>query len=193
MLSDILKKETAPLHEALEKTLFSKDIFSGAFDLEKYRLVLHINFVVHEVLEPQLFAALGPHAAPLSLAARSKSEALQKDMQQAGLDVNIDQNMVPPAPRFDTPAQALGGLYVLEGATLGGRVIVKHLKQQDIFSTTPFFYYNVYAAETGTYWTSFLDVLNQANEAPDEVVTGARKIYHYYLEVAAAFIAATKN
>lgn len=57
-------------------------------------------------------------------------------------------------------AEALGALYVLEGATLGGQVIIKRLKKNEPFSTLPLAYYNVYADHTGVMWTQFLENIN---------------------------------
>ena len=79
----------------------------------------------------------------------------------------------------------MGALYVLEGATLGGQVIIKRLKKNEPFSTLPLAYYNVYADHTGVMWTQFLENINQYEDHSD-TLQGAQKVYHLYLEVAGA-------
>ena len=68
---------------------------------------------------------------------------------------------VGPLPRFPRPAsraEALGMLYVLEGSTLGGRLILRMLADEGI-RDPDFAFLDPYGAETGSRWRSFLSVL----------------------------------
>jgi heme oxygenase len=70
---------------------------------------------------------------------------------------------VPDAavPEFAGPAGALGCCYVIEGATLGGQLIARHLKtvlQLDPANGAALF--NGYGRATGAMWRSFCSVLN---------------------------------
>ena len=86
-------------------------------------------------------------------------------------------------PSFSNEAEALGALYVLEGATLGGQVIIKQLKKNDSFAAFPLAYYNVYTKQTGLRWKQFLEVINRY-EDHESAVQGAQKVYELYLTVA---------
>lgn len=78
----------------------------------------------------------------------------------------------------------LGCLYVIEGATLGGRVITRHLQNQ--LGTTPDSggaFFDGYGAETGSRWKAFCTMLSQyADHSADEdrqaaIVAGANRTF----------------
>jgi heme oxygenase len=51
--------------------------------------------------------------------------------------------------------RAMGSLYVLEGATLGGRVISRHLRRLSWRTARRLAFFNPYGAETGAMWMAF--------------------------------------
>ena len=64
-------------------------------------------------------------------------------------------------PALDNRASVLGVLYVLEGATLGGQILRKHVGQHlniDAHNGGAFLY--VYAQATGRRWKDFLEFLD---------------------------------
>lgn len=73
----------------------------------------------------------------------------------AALDVAPVRMPVPPTPRLECAA-ALGALYVLEGASLGGRVIARHVA--DALALTPdtgLAFFCGYGDATGEMWRRF--------------------------------------
>jgi heme oxygenase len=65
------------------------------------------------------------------------------------------------APEFPAPqstGEALGVLYVLEGSTLGGRMIMRALADRGVDDLALTFL-DPYGTDTGARWRSFLDVL----------------------------------
>lgn len=88
-------------------------------------------------------------------------------------------------PPLDSRAGALGCLYVLEGATLGGQIISRHLSEIQNLSPergAAFFY--GYGAETGHMWKSFRALLTRDVESgecdPEEVIAAAAETFHRY-------------
>ena len=68
-----------------------------------------------------------------------------------------------PLPMFPRPfsrAEALGMLYVLEGSTLGGRMILRELSRLGV-SDRRLRFLDPYGGATGERWRSFLDVLDR--------------------------------
>lgn len=186
MLSTIIKATTAPLHARLEQALFAAAIMDGSFTLADYNKVLRVNYFIHQLLEPIIFDILGERIGrEIELIKRKKLPALEEDMKASGINLSGDQHLPVNPPSFNNKFEALGALYVLEGATLGGQVIIKRLKNNDSFSTLPLTYYNVYADRTGAMWKQFLEVINQY-EDHDSALQGAQKVYNLYLEVAEA-------
>ncbi len=186
MLSNIIKAATAPLHSRLEQLLFSAAIMNGSFGIADYKKVLRVNYFMHRLLEPLLFDAIGKKTSgEIELGKRQKLAALEADMQASGMDCSDNGNIPVEYPALDSEAEALGVLYVLEGATLGGQLIIRQLKKNDSFSQLPLAYYNVYAEHTGIMWKQFLGVMNRCKDH-DLALQGARKVYQLYIEAAEA-------
>ena len=71
---------------------------------------------------------------------------------------------------------AAGALYVLEGSTLGGQIIVKHLHKAmpSIFVNTA--YFSGYQQKTGSMWKEFLHQLTalpQSMQQEQQIIIGA--------------------
>lgn len=76
--------------------------------------------------------------------------------------------LAPSAPPFPAPgcaAEALGMFYVIEGATLGGRIILRMLADKGIRDIALRFL-DPYGTDTGARWRAFLSVL--AREITDD-------------------------
>ncbi len=105
---------------------------SSEVTIADYRDYLRAIAGVYGNLEPALYRALriglppalrsGP---PPDLGLRPKYPALLRELHIHALPVP-PTGQSPPVPDLSA---ALGGLYVLEGATLGGRVIARHLRR----------------------------------------------------------------
>jgi heme oxygenase len=169
MLHEILKEATRSRHEELEKWMFVDEIMNGSLSMEQYKTILSTNYQVHALLEDRLFGAADQHTAErLDLAQRRKLPALLLDLGEASMDpreLTRNPENIPfrsPDGNFDNAA-VLGALYVLEGATLGGNVIVRQLKENPALNILPlgFHYYRVYGADLIPYWKTFCALLNE--------------------------------
>lgn len=149
-----LRAGTHTLHVALEKRL---PFFSDTLDLERYTQLLAAYYGFYQALESNLLACELPEGFELST--RLKTPALQQDLR--ALNVHIEAlPLCDNFPPLNNPASVLGVLYVLEGATLGGNVLRKHVSEQlglDADNGCAFLY--VYGESTGKQWKAFLDYL----------------------------------
>ena len=66
----------------------------------------------------------------------------------------------PPAPRLGGVPEALGFLYVVEGSTLGGRMILREVAART-GDTAGLDFMDPYGARTGEAWRAFLGVLER--------------------------------
>lgn len=85
------------------------------------------------------------------------------------LGIETDQLPISSSlPRIDNAAQAFGALYVLEGSTLGGRMIKKMLQAHPSihFTEEQLRFFNGYGEETGPKWKVFVATLNQQHDPP---------------------------
>jgi heme oxygenase len=77
-----------------------------------------------------------------------------------------------PAPR--SRAEALGMLYVLEGSTLGGRLILRMLAERGI-ADPDLAFLDPYGRDTGCRWRSFLSVLARETDDDEQRIAEAGK------------------
>lgn len=185
MLQQILKQATQTHHDQLEGLMFVHQIMDGTLTLEQYSQILLTNYKVHQRFEDVLINSVSPQiAAQLNINGRRKLEALEADLaetDQAAPVVDTTDSI-----KFKNEAEALGALYVLEGATLGGNVIVKRLKVNPNLNHLGlnFNYYQVYGDDLVPNWKQFCEVLaHQPEDTFDDSVNGAKKMFGYIASV----------
>jgi heme oxygenase len=138
-----LRLATAATHQAVELLPGMVRLTGPDPSPADYRRYLRLMARVYGTLEPSLYAALSAPGAPGTGAAGQPPSARAADRVAAlGLrpkfpalcaDLAV-HGLAPPAvvPDLLSPPDlntALGGLYVLEGSTLGGRVVARHLRK----------------------------------------------------------------
>lgn len=151
-----LKTATAELHTQVERLLFGQDLRAGKLDLPQYKHLVRVNFLFHNALESAMPADI-KGLEGLGYQQRAKSHLLRKDLQALGESVPEQQlelsiNSIP---------EGLGMLYVAEGSTLGGRVILKVAENiSEVRSCSADAFYSVYGSNVGLMWKQFLEVLD---------------------------------
>jgi len=164
-IHELLKTETRPHHDSIEKYSFSDNIMDGTLTLDEYKDLIAKNYVFHAEMESALESFL--KELP-EFASRKKTGLLLQDVRELGLEKDSFKKFSPPV--FKNYYEALGAMYVMEGATLGGAMIYKQLlKNDEIAQANSFNYYRGYGAETGIRWKSFLKILS------DEIKTDLQK------------------
>jgi heme oxygenase len=165
MISNLLRTETAQNHKTLESLMFVNEIMNNSLSTDQYKKLLTINYIIHQKLENTLADRLDSTIAEqLGMKDRLKLDALEKDLNYW----NIGSFTLPQlnfelfVPENNT-AEVLGALYVLEGATLGGNVIKRHILANPNFKNHEdgLNYYGVYGEELSTKWKIFVSVINQ--------------------------------
>lgn len=182
MVTDRLKTETRALHDAIEQTPALARLLDADVRADEYVALLRCLWCFHAALEPRLEACLeaGSLDSAFSLAARRKTPLLARDLAHYAAPV-------PPAapddalPALPTTAHALGALYVVEGATLGGRLILRHLgRSLGVTQAEGAAYYAGYGERTGAMWKTFCALLDARLTTPEEgdaAVAGASALY----------------
>lgn len=172
MILDSLRQRTRPHHERAERTLA---IMDAGLERAAYRETLAALHGFYLPMEARLAAV---PALPLDLAPRRKAALLARDLRALGLgDAAIAA--LPRCPALPAPTsagEALGCLYVLEGATLGGQVISRHLARTlGIGATTGAAFFGSYGARVGPMWQAFRATLveHAARHGDDEAIVAA--------------------
>ncbi len=171
-----LRQETSEAHLSIEQSPPMRAIFADTYTLAEYHRLLQHLFVFYSPFERAVFDTLSPPLAA-ELGSRKKTGWLRQDLEAAG--EGSQPQMVAPVPRFESDEERMGALYVLEGATLGGKLIRKRLLGHfggDVSETLHF--YSGYGAQAGAQWTSFRAILARLFDHADastqsRVVRGA--------------------
>lgn len=166
-----LRAATADAHEGLERALdWKARVATG----DGYRSLLARLHGFHAAYEPMLGLALADEAF---WAPRRRLAALEADLAHLGLSEPEIAALPRPMPvRLTKAAEAMGALYVLEGSTLGGQVIGRHIGTLHGLDAAGLAYYRAHGRETGRMWNAFrarLDALSGDPDAEDAAfVTG---------------------
>src|SRR5438270_7058429 len=123
-LPDRLRRETRSEHAAIEAAL---GLGRDGLTLERYREILERFYGFYLPVERDLLALGSSAGTGLDLSERSKTPLLHADLEALGV-VPSAVALCADAPRPRSQAEAFGICYVLEGATLGGQVMSRHLQ-----------------------------------------------------------------
>jgi heme oxygenase len=167
MLKD-LKLATATRHAALERQLPLLDVHLSQATYLHYTRRL---FGFYAPLETQLLALPWWPAIGLDYTQRHKTPRLRHDLQALG-DSEATIAALPRCahlPPLTSPAQLWGCLYVIEGATLGGQIIIKHLHAHlGLTADSGASFFDGYGVHTGSRWKAFCAAVPREGDAtPD--------------------------
>jgi heme oxygenase len=174
-----LKQETLPLHQQLEQRV---DVLHRLQSVAAYRELLRAFYgfyaPLEQALEPFDWRVMG-----LDWSERRKVERLETDLQRFG----VDHSTIPRCtqlPAMTDAASALGCLYVLEGATLGGQFIQKELAARlHITAENGAAFFNSYGESVGPMWAAFRQVLVNFStniEREDQIVRAAKDTFEKF-------------
>lgn len=160
-----LRARTRSAHVQLEERLGR---FEWLATVEAYTRMLERFYGFYVRAEPEL-ATVASAIDGLELTLRRKAPLLTADLRSLGRT----PRQLRALPRIgdigvDGPARALGALYVLEGATLGGKLIEREVGRRlglDDASGTAFF--GAYGSDAARQWRRFGAVLEREGEDLD--------------------------
>ena len=177
-LHERLRAATAPLHRATEAAFDADDrlaTMAGYIDLLDRLWSLHAG--VEDALRNH-----GCSLPGLALEALRRSPLI-------ALDIATLAGRPPRLPRaglaYASPGAALGGIYVVEGSILGGRVLMRRAERSlGVSATLGCRFLAGDGAATGARWRTFLAALATlpaAGDAADAAEGGARGTFAAFL------------
>ena len=171
-LLDRLRSATRTAHVALEESLALLDT---PLSRERFADALAGFHAFHLVWEPQVAGLVDDRAL---FDPRRRLALLERDLERLGAPV---ATRAPPALDFLVDrASAWGSLYVMEGASLGGKVISKALRGgANWVPDGGLAYFDPYGRGAAAMWRRFCEALETeaASLEPDGVVNGARETF----------------
>lgn len=174
LLANLLKQETKVNHQQLEKLLVKQMRLISR--KEEYVKLLQIFYSYFGALEEKINKYILPHhLEEKHHFQRRKTDRIADDILVSG-GVVREKARECDLPEINNHLQALGALYVIEGSTLGGRVITKMMQRQmETDSMEGFTFFHGYGDETESRWATFKELLNDParNTADKEIVIRA--------------------
>jgi len=169
-----LRQETAADHLAVEGAL---PLMNEGLDRAEYAACLSRIYGLVSAWEERA-AAVAPDWMRAMLAARQRAGLLQRDLAWLGVVGQGEGN--PILPEMNNLPSLLGTMYVMEGSTLGGQLIARHVEAAlDLSEGEGDAYFRGHGKDTGAMWKEFCEVL--ANRVPDSdagaVVLSAKEMF----------------
>ncbi|MEN9478965.1 MAG: hypothetical protein RLZZ298_360 [Pseudomonadota bacterium] len=125
MLQAELRAATRDLHHRLDHHALLAPLVRSGLSMADYGLALQALYAINAPTERAISDYIDAQGLPFNYAARCRMPDLLSDLAYLGLSV---PPMAWVGPDLHSPGQLVGCLYVLEGSTLGGRVIFKQLQ-----------------------------------------------------------------
>jgi heme oxygenase len=174
MLTDELKEYTEEVHHASEKKMIVALRHISTY--EDYIRMLNWLYGFYAPVERLVRQHLTEDNFP-DINRRSRAEYILWDIRESGLPVPKPE-ACERLPLIDSFHSALGAMYVLEGSTLGGRIIAGMIARS-LESTQSLSFFNGYGAETGYMWSTFKTYLNQpfSTDERREVIAAAEDTF----------------
>jgi heme oxygenase len=177
MLIEKIRQQTRPNHEALEHAM--SPFIMQVSNVNEYARLLRFFYGYFKPVQRAIDQALDREKLP-DYDQRRKPEWILRDLQDLGEKDHAGIPLYTEAPSVNDPAEAIGALYVLEGSSLGGKVICNiiagNLGIPDKKGLSFFYGYGPAAAVK---WKDFMAVINSYTDAEDEehIVTKANEVF----------------
>ncbi len=189
-ISQRLKTETQPLHDAAEGHELQRALLKGELSREMYAAHMEQMLLVHQALEQALRAASqrDPRVAAIVDEDYFQAPRLMRDLAHFG----VDGAVAKPTPATKSlcdrliahsetqPVALIGHLYVLEGSNNGGRFIARVVRKVYGLETAGVEWLDPYGEDQRAKWGVFkttLDELEFDGAEADAVVEGAGDMF----------------
>ncbi len=167
MILQRLREQTHESHQRLEGRL---DLLQRALSIDHYRNLLARFYGFYVPAEARL-TELCQSIPEVQFPLRRKGHLLVQDLEALGLS-GLQREALPLCenlPALMQAAQALGCLYVLEGSTLGGQIISRHLQSvHGLEAENCSAFFRSYGSQVGVMWRAFGVALNSYTAGPEE-------------------------
>lgn len=175
-----LKKQTEHQHRRTESGL---NLMDDNFTLDDYKNLLVRFYAFYAPYERKMSEMIDLFQVEFDYSARRNTPRLSADLQTLGLTEKAisEIELVNTLPALDSSEKIFGSLYVVEGSTLGGQLISRHLKEKfGLTETDGAAFFSGYGKETGKMWNEFKIRLtdfaeNGANQA--EIINSANETF----------------
>ncbi len=180
MLTEKIKAATLNYHQETEKILVGK--MRSMRSVSDYAHILQLFYGYFGGLELLIDQYINAQNLP-DHNERRKTAALATDLANLG-SVLPQKAANTELPQISNALQAFGALYVIEGSTLGGKIISKMVQQHlGINNGKGLSFFDGYGEDTGKKWKGFQQILNSiapSKTEQDEVIAAANNTFEKF-------------
>jgi heme oxygenase len=169
-----LRQETEADHHNVERTV---PLMHQGLNIVEYVQCLQRIYGVVIAWEERA-AEIAPEWLQPSLLARLRSPLLERDLAWFGVTEKDDRR--PTLPEMNNLPNLFGTMYVMEGSTLGGQLIARHVEEAFHLSEGQGnSYFRGHGSQTGPMWKEFCEMLKLRipDEQTDAVVISAKAMF----------------
>lgn len=168
----ILRRHTHEHHVRLDHHPLLAGITRASYSLDTYGLILIAYYHFYRAIEPAIQALIGKERLGFDYFSRSKLPWLLADLHHFELDPNR-HDLSPTHSlgpfELDNAAQLVGVLYTIEGSTLGGQVIYRHLESNlGLTATHGARFFSGYGKDTAKRWQQFESFMETTCPLPEQ-------------------------
>jgi heme oxygenase (biliverdin-IX-beta and delta-forming) len=172
--AQVVKSETGEQHRQVEELLLPK--LRSIASVQDYAVILQMFYGYYMPLENLIRGFITPADIP-DIAKRRTAGLILQDLKAMGILIPA-LPLCNALPRINNAPMALGAMYVLEGSTLGGKMIARMLAKNSAVPANALNFFYGYGEETGPMWTSFIQELNK-QEDTSAIVFAANETFHH--------------
>ncbi len=170
MILEALKAKTAASHRNVEASPLMQPIATRKLTPENYTHILRKFYGFFQPLETSIHHLPELEYYLPDLPNRRKSASILQDLRAINQEniVLASLPLCPDVPQITNVSEALGAMYVMEGSTLGGKIISKIV--HETLGYTPengIAFFNGYGTQTGPKWKAFQETLTRFAKTPD--------------------------
>lgn len=170
MVLESLRQATAALHREVENQV---DLVSTSLTLPRYLRILQVFHTVFSSAEQELDARCPTHFLQL-WQGRFRAHRIVDDLTAFGCALDPRLDAVERRPRLGSDGEWLGALYVLEGSTLGGQAISRHLEKHFGWRDgRGYSFFLGHAEQTGAKWRAVCQALEEHLQMNNQIMNGA--------------------
>lgn len=170
VVHDALRQATHLLHARLNDHPLLAGLLHSGSSLNYYLFLLTAYYEFYAALEASIEDCIVREDIAFSYHDRRKLPWIIEDLQY----FEVDPKYPPYCPScplkpftIDSKAQLIGVLYTIEGSTLGGRIISRHLYQHfSLSADNGARFFSGYGDKTADYWHAFLNFADSLERTP---------------------------
>lgn len=176
MLIEQIRTATAAEHKKLEDQLFP--FLQNISSKEQYAQLLNAFYGYIFPVQEKIMQFIDRNVVP-DIEERRNASLIADDL--AALSLPLNTSLSTQLPSITGHAGAMGALYVLEGSTLGGKIIANTISQK-LDSREALRFFRGYGPETGLMWKKFTHYLEHPvnRQNPENTVTTATETFRCF-------------